>query len=262
METKVNVFTCDLPCGGLRPYMNMIYFVDRGTSVSISVPAIEWSHFTCWLFEHGIFFLGFFRFFFVTILSCAFSCAQWSVPCPALAASIAVLSTPSPEVPKARLHGPLSNLLPLVEGVPWQGGGMRSSSRSLPAQPIVWPLGTSPHHGGSSNHCLHFSHKGHASVLFRWCPSPGSSSSSAVSSFQLFQLSAPPWFVLFQIQFSLSIFSAACSRCAGTRSSRILGVVTSQALTLLPAALGGRGREHPAQPLLSQAGVCSVNTIF
>lgn len=55
--------------GGLKPFRNMIYFVDGGTSGSIWVPAVEWSHCTPCLFEHGIFFLGFFQFFPLAVLS-------------------------------------------------------------------------------------------------------------------------------------------------------------------------------------------------
>lgn len=126
------------------------------------------------------------------------------------------------------------------------------------------PSGTSPRHGGFSSHRLPAS--------LSWvpclsppqamlpCPSPSIGPSSAVISFQLLPLSVSLWFVLSQMWFLLPVFSAACSWCAGTRSSRILGVATSQALALLPVALGSRDREN--QPLLSQAGDCSVHMVF
>lgn len=80
-------------------------------------------------------------------------------------------------------------------------------------------------------------------------PSPSINPSSAVISFQLILLSVSPWFVLSQMWFSLPIFSAACSCCAGTRSSGILGGATTRASALLPAAVGSWGRENSAQPV-------------
>ena len=219
-EKHVNTFICEL----FKEDWNLLgirCFVGGGTSGSISVPAVKWSHCTPCLFEHGIFFLGFFQCFRMPVPSHAFSYALYIST-----KSCTGCFCPCPQSPS----------------------------------------GTSPCHGGSCSHCLPAALSWvpclspHQAVLP--CPSASINPASAVTGFQLLPLSVSPWFVLSQMWFSLPIFSAACSCCAGTRSSGILGVTTSWALALLPAGLGRRQRENPAQPLLSQAGDHSVHMVF